>query len=424
MVRIRRIQPPVHPFDARILVPTKSIILRNGTSLFLIDAGTEDITRIEFVFRAGMAREYLPLLATSANMMLTEGSEKYTSEELNSILDFYGIFLNLIAEKDTAGLIVYFLNKHFEKALELIVEILFHPEFPEKELGLLMKKRLNWYRINREKVQNIATDKFFESVFGSHHPYGRMVQETDFEGMMSSLLKDFHTKFYLPEKMTMIVSGRIPERAVDLFEKYFGDRHSEKIYTEDSKNVIKGESRKKEHIKKKGAIQTAIRIGSPVINKRHPDYPGLKFLNVLLGGYFGSRLMKNIREEKGYTYGIHSSVSSFDLSGFKLISTEVGKENTEQAIDEIYKEIRLLLKEPVAEDELEVVRNYMSGEMVRMFDGPFAIAESFKAVWEFGLDLNYFVRMMDTIRTITPDEILRLANTYYRLDDLYEITVG
>jgi predicted Zn-dependent peptidase len=424
MVRIRRIQPPVHPFDARILVPIKSVTLRNGTSLFLIDAGTEDIMRIEFVFRAGMALEYLPLLATSSNMMLTEGSEKYTSEELNSILDFYGIFLNLIAEKDTAGLIVYFLNKHFEKALELIVEVLFHPEFPEKELGLLMKKRLNWYRINREKVQNIATDKFFESVFGSHHPYGRMVQETDFEGMMSSLLKDFHTKFYLPEKMTMIVSGRIPERAVDLFEKYFGDLHSEKIYTEDSKNLIKGESRKKEHIKKKGAIQTAVRIGSPAINKRHPDYPGLKFLNVLLGGYFGSRLMKNIREEKGYTYGIHSSVSSFDLSGFKLISTEVGKENAGQAIDEIYKEIRLLLKEPVAQDELEVVRNYMSGEMVRMFDGPFAIAESFKAVWEFGLDLNYFVGMMNTIRTITPDEILRLANTYYRLDDLYEITVG
>jgi zinc protease len=424
MDRIRRIQPPVHPFDARIIVPIKSVTLRNGTSLFLIDAGTEDIMRIEFVFKAGMALEYLPLLATSSNMMLTEGSEKYTSEELNSILDFYGIFLNLIAEKDTAGLIVYFLNKHFEKALELIVEILFHPEFPEKELGLLMKKRLNWYRINREKVQNIATDKFFESVFGSHHPYGRMVQETDFEGMMSSLLKDFHTKFYLPEKMTMIVSGRIPERAFDLFEKYFGDLHSEKIYTEDSKNVIKGESRKKEHIKKKGAIQTAVRIGSPAINKRHPDYPGLKFLNVLLGGYFGSRLMKNIREEKGYTYGIHSSVSSFDLSGFKLISTEVGKENSGQAIDEIYKEIHLLLKEPVAQDELEVVRNYMSGEMVRMFDGPFAIAESFKAVWEFGLDLNYFVGMMNTIRTITPDEILRLANTYYRLDDLYEITVG
>ena len=191
MVKLQRLQPPVHPFDARILVPVKSATLRNGTSVYLIDAGTEDIMRIEFVFRAGMALEYLPLLATSVNMMLTEGSEKYTSEELNSILDYYGIFLNLTAEKDTAGLIVYFLNKHFEKALELIVEILFHPEFPEKELDLLMKKRLSWYRINREKVQNIANDKFFESIFGSHHPYGRMVQVTDFEGMVPSLLKDF-----------------------------------------------------------------------------------------------------------------------------------------------------------------------------------------------------------------------------------------
>jgi zinc protease len=424
MVRLRRIQPPVHPFDAKILVPVRSLNLRNGTSVFLIDAGTEDISRIEFIFRAGMTQEYLPLLATTVNMMLTEGSEKYTSEELNSILDYYGIFLNLTAEKDTAGLIVYFLNRHFEKALELIADILFHPEFPEKELGHLMKKRLNWYRINREKVQNVANDKFFESVFGSHHPYGRMAREDDFEGMMPSLLKDFHAKFYLPENMTMIVSGRIPELAVEYFERYFGDLHSEKIYKEESKNIIRGESLKKEYIKKTGAVQTAIRIGSSTINKGHPDYPGMKFLNVLLGGYFGSRLMKNIREEKGLTYGIHSSVSSFDLSGFKLISTEVGRENADQAIDEIYKEITRLHAEPVSHNELEVVRNYMSGEMVRMFDGPFAIAESFKAVWEFGLDLNYFVGMMDTIRTIAPDEIMRLANTYYKFDDLYEITVG
>lgn len=424
IVPSRQLQPPIYPFDARILVPTKTVTLRNGTSVFMIDAGTEDIMRIEFVFRAGMAREDLPLLATSSNMMLTEGSEKYTSEELNNIIDYYGIFLNLTAEKDTAGLVVYFLNKHFEKALELVVEILFRPEFPEKELGLLMKKRQNWYMINREKVQSIATDKFFESVFGSQHPYGRIVKETDFERMIPSLLKDFHAKHYMPEKMTMIVSGRIPERAVDSFEKYFGDLHSKMIYMEDTNNIIKGKSGKKEYLEKKGAIQTSIRIGSPTINKRHPDYPGLKIVNVLLGGYFGSRLMKNIREEKGLTYGIHSSVSSYDLSGFKLISTEVGKENTSKAIDEIYKEISLLLAEPVGQDELEVVRNYMSGEMVRMFDGPFAIGESFKAVWEFGLDLNYFVRMMDTIGTITPEEILGLANTYYKLDDLYEITAG
>jgi predicted Zn-dependent peptidase len=420
----RHIQPPVFPFDARILVPTEFISLKNGISLFLINAGTEDVMRMEFVFRAGMVQEYLPLLATTANMMLTEGSEKYSSEELNSILDYHGIFLNLSVEKDTAGLTVYFLNKHIEKALELIGEILFRPAFPEKEMNILMKKRLGWYMVAREKVQNLAMDQFFESVFGIHHPYGRQVCEKDFDGMSPALLKDFHAKFYRPEKMTAIISGRIPERTVSHFENYFGVLQSKEIYIEDSGNFIKGAGEKKKHIEKAGALQTAFRIGSSTINKRHSDYPGLKLLNVILGGYFGSRLMKNIREEKGFTYGIHSSVSSMDLSGFKVISTEVGKKNREQAADEIYKEIHLLQTKPVENDEIEVVRNYMSGDMVRMFDGPFAIAESFKAVWEFGLDYNYFIRLMNTIRTITPDEIIRLANTYYNIDDLYEITAG
>jgi len=424
MTGFRRIQPQVYPFDARVDVPMKLLTLGNGASVFLIETGTEEIMRIEFVFRAGMVQEYLPLLANSTNMMMTEGSENYTAEELNNILDYYGIFLNMITEKDTAGLIVYFLNKHFEKVLELLVEILFRPEFPENELDILMNKRLNWFRINREKVQNIAGDRFFESVFGSHHPYGRQVQESDFGGMIPSLLKDFHAKFYKPEKMTMIVSGQIPGSASDSFERFFGGLGSKEIYTEDSKNRIIGAHVKKVHIEKKGAIQTAIRIGSASINKRHPDYPGLKFLNLLLGGYFGSRLMKNIREEKGFTYGIHSSVSSFDLSGSIMISTEVGKKNAGQAVDEIYREIKLLHSIPVGRDELEVVRNYMAGEMVRMFDGPFAIAESFKAVWEFGLNFNYFIGMMDTIRTITPDEILKLARDYYNIDDFYEITAG
>ena len=134
--------------------------------------------------------------------------------------------------------------------------------------------------------------------------------------------------------------------------------------------------------------------------------------------------MKNIREEKGYTYGISSSVSSLDLTGFKVISTEVSQKNCQKAIDEIYREIKLLQSVPVKKEEMTVVRNYMYGEMVRMFDGPFALAESFKSVWEFGLDNNYYYRLADKIKTIDPDEIIELALTYYNVDELYEITVG
>jgi zinc protease len=134
--------------------------------------------------------------------------------------------------------------------------------------------------------------------------------------------------------------------------------------------------------------------------------------------------MKNIREEKGLTYGISSTISSLDLSGYKVISTEVGQKNCQRVIDEIYKEIKLLQNVRVKNSELAVVRNYMSGEMLRMFDGPFALAESFKSAWEFGLDNNYYFRLAEKIKTIEADEIIELARTYYNIDDLYEITVG
>jgi predicted Zn-dependent peptidase len=177
-------------------------------------------------------------------------------------------------------------------------------------------------------------------------------------------------------------------------------------------------------LEKKNAIQAALRIGSITIGKRHPDYHGLKIFDTILGGYFGSRLMKNIREGKGYTYGINSSVVSFELAAYKSISTEVGIEHVAATINEIGIEIRRLQNEPVGYVELELVRNYMLGEIVRMFDGPFATTDSFRAVWEFGLDYSYYTSMANKIRTIGADEIMHIARTYYKIEDLFEIVVG
>jgi len=424
MNSLLRIQPPVFPVGNIVIPEAISFRLSNGVPVYLIEAGTEEIMRLEFTFRAGQAKEYLPLLASTTNMMLSEGSQNYSSEELNRLLDYYGAFLNLSAEKDRAGIVVFFLNKHIEKVLELSREILFRPVFPEAELNSLMKKRIRWYMVNREKVQNLAIDQFFESVFGKHHPYGYQVIEQDFDRINPGILTDFHSKYYTPDNMAVIISGKIHEKTTELLNYYFGDITSKKIYIEDPENILKGEKRKKIHINKSGTVQSAIRIGSSTINKRHPDYPGLKILDSVLGGYFGSRLMKNIREEKGYTYGISSSVSSLDLTGYKVISTEIGNKNCQKAIDEIYREIRLLQSVPVEKDEMAVVKNYMSGEMVRMFDGPFALAESFKSAWEFGLNNSYYYRLAEKIKTIDPDEIIELARTYYNIDELYEVTVG
>lgn len=424
MQELRRIQPPVFPVGNPDIPEASVYILDNNVPVFLIESGTEDVVRIEFTFHAGQIKEYLPLLASTTNMMLKEGSEKYTSEELNRVLDFYGAFLHLSLDRDRAGIIIFGLSKHITKILELSHEILFRPRFPEKELNALMRKRLQWFLINREKMQNVAIDQFFESIFGRRHPYGRQAVENDFNTICHPLLKDFHAAHYIPENMAVIIAGKIPHDTTSIINSFFGGVKSEKIYREAGNAVLKGGRKKKVHVEKPGTVQTAIRIGSPTINKRHADYPGLKVLDTVLGGYFGSRLMRNIREDKGYTYGIRSGVSSLDLSGYKFISTETGNEYVNAALEEIYKEIRILQTDPVSAGELEIVRNYMSGEMLRMFDGPFALAEAFKSAWEFGLDNGYYYRLAEKIRTITPDEIKSLANTYYSIDDLYQVTAG
>ena len=178
--------------------------------------------RLEIAFRAGQVREHIPLLASTTNMMLSEGSQNYSSEELNKLLDYYGAFLNLSPEKDLAGAVLFFLNKHIEKVLELTRELLFRPVFPEAELNALMKKRLRWFLINREKVSNLAIDQFFESAFGKSHPYGHQLKEQDFEMMNPAIIKEFHSSYYTTDNMTIILSGKIHPKSFELLDKYLG----------------------------------------------------------------------------------------------------------------------------------------------------------------------------------------------------------
>jgi zinc protease len=417
-------KPDIRQVDLGIIPEPGSLCLTNGIKVFLIEGGTEEMVRLEFSFEGGHASEQIPLLASSTNLMLTEGSHNFTAVKLNRMMDLYGAFYNLYCERDRAGIVIWCMNRHLDKVLELTHEILFVPVFPEKELNALMKKRLRSFQISRDKVNVMAGDRFFELIFGSHHPYGRETHQDDFKAMIPSLLKDYHARFYTTANLAIIVSGNIQGNMPEILENIFGAIRTLPVYKEESHNRLSGQKEKKIHIGKPGSVQTAVKIGSSSINKRHPDYPALKILNVILGGYFGSRLMKNIREEKGYTYGITSSVTSLNLSGYKLISTEVSKKITQNAIDEIYKEIRLLQTAPVEREELDMIRNYMLGDMVRMFDGPFATAESFRSAWEFGLDNSYFYRLGDKIKSIEPDEITAIAQTYYNIDDLYEITAG
>jgi zinc protease len=264
----RKTQPKMSAIGIDKLPEAESFSLKNKVPVFLIEAGSEELMKIDFIFKAGQVVEELPLQASTVNMMLVEGSQNYSGEMLNKTLDYYGTFMNLLVEKDSAGLTIYFLNKHLEKTLELCREILFRPIFPENELNALLRKRRQWYLINREKVRNIASDQFFESIFGHNHPYGRQTGLMDFEGLTTELLQQFHNRYYCYDNMAVIVSGKIHPETKDLLNHYFGE-----VFQNDN-NPVKAlstplsEKERKVFVEKKGAIQSAIRIGSKTIDKR------------------------------------------------------------------------------------------------------------------------------------------------------------
>jgi zinc protease len=170
-------------------------------------------------------------------------------------------------------------------------------------------------------------------------------------------------------------------------------------------------------------VQGAIRIARPFPNRHHPDFLKVMVLNVVFGGFFGSRLMSNIREDKGYTYGIHSFLHNHIQHSAWMISTEAGTDVVDATINEVYKEMKALRDEPVKDDELKLVRNYMMGGILGELDGPFQIIGRWKNIILNGFDERYFYDSLDTIRNVSAEELRELAGKYLNPEDFYELVV-
>jgi predicted Zn-dependent peptidase len=170
-------------------------------------------------------------------------------------------------------------------------------------------------------------------------------------------------------------------------------------------------------------VQGAIRIARPFPNRHDPDFMKSQVLNNVFGGFFGSRLMSNIREDKGYTYGIHSYFQNHVAHSAWMVSTEAGRDVCEATINEVYKEMKILREEPVDEEELLLVRNYMIGSILGDLDGPFQIINRWKNYVLNGLDESYFYSSINTIKTITAEQVQELAQKYLIPEEFYELVV-
>jgi predicted Zn-dependent peptidase len=398
--------------------------LTNGCNIFCFNSGDQELVRIEWVFGNQRFNPEKPLLNVAVNTMLTEGTNTLTAAQIADKVDFYGAFLQVDYGYDNSLVTLYSLNKHLHHTLPVIKDLLTDSVFPEKELETYIRNQQQKLQVSLQKNDVIARRAFNKALYGETS-YGSAADADTFKTLHREDMLAHFKQMYQPSNCTIIIAGKIEPEILQLITNTFDkDWINPAIKSDISQPEIHSASEHFYFTEKPDALQSAIRMGLPVINRTHPDFPALQVLNTVLGGYFGSRLMANIREDKGYTYGIGSGMSSLKHAGAMFIATEVGADVCKAAIKEIEKEIELLKTDLVSEEELSLVRNYMLGSLLGSLENVFSHADKFKNLYFAGLDYDYYDRYVDAVKTITAVHLKELANEYLNLDKFYKVIVG
>ena len=406
------------------LKPYDHFTLDNAVPVYTIHAGAQEVIQVEMVFYAGNWYEQRQGIAAATNFMLKNGTSKKTAFELNEAFEYYGAYCNRSCYNETAVLSLHTLTKHLDVLLPVMNEMLTDSIFPEQELEVFKQNSKQRLVVNLQKPEFVAGRLIDSYLFGEHHPYGKYTKPENIDALNTAELKAFYAQYYLQGQCAIFVSGRLPANLQQQLNTFFGRLNlSKPIFKTSVIDASPGTQKKYRIENDANAVQGAIRIAQPFPNRHHPDFKKVAVLNNIFGGFFGSRLMSNIREEKGYTYGIHSYLYNHIQQSAWMVSTEAGKDVCELTIDEVYKEMKTLREEPVDDEEILLVQNYMMGGILGDLDGPFHIMAKWKNIILNNLDETYFYESVKAIKETNAEELMALANKYLRPEEFYELVV-
>ena len=420
----RKTAPQSRAIEHINLIRPQKTTLPNGCNLFTFNSGDQELVRIEWIFNNLRFDPAKPLLNTAVNTMLTDGTESLTAVEIADKIDFYGAFLSVEYGFEQSQVTLYSLTKHLDKTLPVVKDILINSIFPQKELETYIRNQQQKLQVNLKKNDVVARRTFNKALYGDTI-YGLNAGVETYNNLSREDLLAHFKQMYQPSNCTLTIAGKVDPSVVGLLSNMFGNNwKNQPIAADITQPDLNHATNYFYFVERPDALQSAIRMGLPFINRHHPDFPAVQVLNTVLGGYFGSRLMNNIREDKGYTYGIGSGVVSHRQGGALFIATEVGAEVCKAAVVEIEKEINILKTELIPDDELNLVRNYMMGSLLGSLENVFSHVDKFKHLYFSGMDYDYYDRYTNVVKNITADELLKLANAYLDLDNFYKVIVG
>lgn len=405
------------------LIKAEAYALDNGVDLYVINAGTQDLVRIELIFNNINWNPAKPLQAFAVNSMLVEGTSKLTALQIAEHVDYYGAFLQTDYNYDYALVTIYTLTKHLEAILPVIKDVVTGSVFPQEELDTFKRNQKQKLSVNLEKNDFLSRRLFNQALFGNSI-YGYAAEAADYDRLDRDQLVEYFNLAYKPNNCTIIASGKVEDDTISLINEYFGKHWHKGSEIQPNLFTFPARTGEEHYFEKEGALQSAIRLGKLSVNRNHPDFAALQVLNTVLGGYFGSRLMANIREDKGYTYGIGSAVISLQNAGYFFIASEVGADVCSSAIQEIQKEITLLQTELVPDEELALIKNYMLGSFLGGLENAFSHADKFKNIYFSGMDYDYYSNYVETVKSVSSEKLLELAKFYLNFDSFQKVIVG
>lgn len=405
-----------------------------GKTLHLFRDSHLDMVKIDFSFQAGSALQHKKLQASATLNMLVEGTRHHTAREIAEMFDSHGVIVEKNVDAVTACLSVYMLERHVETVLPLLFEILVEPSFPDAEFAIYMAKRRQQLQTSFQKTSYISRNMFYSSLYGSSHPVGVYATVDDADLLEVEDIRNFFSSHYDLAGADIILSGNVTDRVLKVVDRCLDDAGvkgnlSGTVFA----NMVLPEPQPEKatgflHAVIPNAVQNTLRVGRILpIGWDSMDYSRFMLLSTVLGGYFGSRLMSNIREDKGYTYGVNAFNHVFRGSISFYITTDVAADKSEAAMAEIISEIERLRHEPVPEEELQLVRQCMLGDFMRSIDGIFERSERYRNLVSSGLSELFTDNLMAVVGDVSLSSAEQLQKLAYDILDpsqLLQISVG
>lgn len=376
---------------------------------------------MSFVFRAGTSWQTVPFSASATVNTLSEGTEKYSAQEIAERLDFVGSYFDANIDRDWAVLTYCSLSKFAAETFDIAEQVLLHPTFPEREMAIYCAKRKEQLAVQRSKPDHLSRKLFGRSIFGADHPYGVTSPAEAYDTLCRGDVEEFYRTHYTAEGCFAVLCGDLSEadieRTMAILEQL---PHGKKLVA----HIGAPCPVKHAKLEVEGAVQSSLKIGLPLFARTHQDFIPMQMVATAMGGYFGSRLMQNLRERHGYTYGAYAAMINLDRSGYFVMSADVATEYTDAAIGEIISEVERFCTEPMSERELQMVKNIIFGDVMRIFDGPFGVADVAIENIQNQTDNSYTERFLRQVATATAEELQQVAAKYLRPSSLTTTIVG